>query len=828
MKSNHPHFTPPSAAVEQRITGILAKLTLEEKIDLLGGKVCAAQEGGTHGNERAGIPALRFADASVGIHWWTDRSTTYPATIALAATWDRDLAYRAGAALGRDARARGVHVVLGPGVNIYRSALCGRNFEYLGEDPCLASAGGCAFIRGLQDQGVAATVKHLAVNFQEYDRHHTSSDVDERTLREVYLPAFQAAVEDAGSATVMASYNLINGVHASEHDWLIRQLLKGEWGFDGLLMSDWISTYSAVNSANAGLDLEMPTALWLTREHLLPAVSNGLVDVPVIDDKIRRLLRLMICFGWMDHPQQDDSIPLEDPATAAVSLEIARRGCVLLKNEGGHLPLEPGKAGKILLVGPHAALTPVGGGGSALNNSWRRISILDGMRHIYGEENVAHVTGIQPDDSAAAFKSSRFLTPEGEPGLKAEYFNGLSWLGEPVLTRIEPRLEQRWGTGPIADDIDAGAFTVRWTGIVRPERTGPHVFYQWFDGFFRVSVDGQALFDIMDGANINPAKVILHLEAGRDYPIEVLYRRMRQGNGAAVGWAFHSGEVFRAEALRLAREAGHVIFCGGFSEITEGESFDRPFAMPEDHESLLLDLVDLRKDVTVVLTAGGNVDMRRWIERVPAILHAWYPGQEGGTAVAEILAGLVNPSGRLPATFERAPEDRSSFGCYHDADGDKRVLLSDGVFTGYRHHDRTGVAPLFPFGFGLSYTTFAYENLVLPEQVTDGQPLTVRFDVVNTGGRAGIETAQLYLGDVAASVPRPLKELKGFATVSLEPGERRTLEIVLTNRDLQFFCPSRRTWVAEPGEFTVQIGASAADIRLTGRLQYGELERGTK
>lgn len=820
MQSTHPQFTPPGPAVEHRIEALLHQLTLEEKIDLLGGQRDPKQGGDTYGVPRLGIPPLKLADASVGVHWWTDRSTSYPATLALAAAWDRDLAWRTGAAVGRDARARGIHILLGPGVNLYRSPLCGRNFEYLGEDPCLAAQTVTAYIRGLQSQAVSATVKHYAVNFQEYDRHRVSSDVDERTLREVYLPAFRAAVEDAGTGALMTAYNLVNGVHCSEHDQLLRDILKGEWGFQGLAMSDWVSTYSAVGAANAGLDLEMPTAKWLNREQLLPAVRDGRVAEATIDDKVRRLLRLMICFGWIEHPQQDPAIPLEDPDTAAVALEVARRGCVLLKNDGALLPLDPTTPRTLAVIGPHAARTPIGGGGSAYNKPWCTVSILDGLRQQFGAARVEHCAGVLPDNSAAAFAGARYETPDGAPGLLAEYFNNLNWSGAPVLARTEPRLEQRWGTGAIADGVDRAAFSVRWTGVVRPERSGTHIFYQWAAAPFRVQVAGQVLFDLLDGANLKPPRAVLTLEAGRVYPIEVRYRRTGDFNGLAVGWEYRDALAERSAAVALARRSEAVIFCGGHSDITEGEGFDRDFALPAEQEDLLLALADANPNLVAILTAGGHVDMRRWLHRVRALLHAWYPGQEGGTAIAEILAGAVNPSGRLPATFERAPEDRSSHACYHDPDDDRRVDLSDGVFTGHRHHERTGVAALFPLGFGLSYTTFVYENLQVPPALRRGETLSVRFDLVNTGTRAGTVVPQLYVGDVEASVPRPVKELKGYAAVALQPGERKTVTLTLGERDLQFFCLHRRRWVAEPGEFIVHVADSAADVRLSGRFVY--------
>ncbi len=514
------------------------------------------------------------------------------------------------------------------------------------------------------------------------------------------------------------------------------------------------------------------------------------------------------------------AIPLDDPATAAVALEVARRGCVLLKNDRGILPLDPGTSRKLAVIGPFAEQTPIGGGGSSYNKPWRSVSLLDGLRQIFGGGQIEHSTGMPQDNSTAAFAGSQFLTPAGAPGVQAEYFNNLFCRGTPVLTRVEPRLEQRWGSGEIAPGVDTAGFSVRWTGRIRPERTGRHVFYQWFGGPFRVQVGEQVVFDVMDGADIRPPRAVLELEAGREYPVEVLYRRSGGFNGACVGWAFWDQQADFRTALEVARASDTVIFCGGFSSQTEGEAYDRSFAMQAEQEELLLALAEVNPRIVVVLTGGGNVDMRRWLDRVPGLLMAWYPGQEGGTALAEILAGVVNPSGRLPVTFERRWEDRSSFACYHDADGDRRVLLADGVFTGYRHHDRTGVPPQFPFGFGLSYTAFAYRRLECPATMPAGGALTVRVELANTGARDGIEVVQLYLRDCEASVPRPYKELKGFVPVALPAGESRSVELTLREQDLQFFCPRRRVWVAEPGRFEVLIGASAADIRLTAAFQY--------
>lgn len=822
MSDMYSQLKQPTDSLAARVEAILAKLGLEEKIELLGGQPEPKQDGDTFGNARAGIPRLKFADASVGVHWWTKNATAYPSTIGLAAAFDRDLAYRMGAALGRDCRARGVHVLLGPGVNLYRSPICGRNFEYMGEDPLLAAQTVVAYIRGLQDQGVSATVKHYAVNFQEYDRHRVSSDVDERTLREAYLPAFEAAVKEAGTGALMTAYNPVNGVHSSEHAWLISEVLKGEWGFGGLVMSDWLSTYSAVNAANAGLDLEMPTGKWFNKEQLVPAVRNGLVDESVIDDKIRRLLRLMVCFGWLDRPQQDETIPLDDPQTAAVSLEVARRSCVLLKNENALLPLDPRQVRTLAVIGPNAETTPTCGGGSAWSKPWRTVGILEGLCQQFGAERVVHHSGVPAIDSEALFADSRFFTPDGEPGLTAEYFDNPGWKGTPVAVRTEERLAQRWNSGAIVEGVDAGSFSARWRGVIRAEQSGTHIFCQWTAAPFRVTVADTVLFDLIDGANCKEPRFQLELEEGRDYPIEVLYQGRAGFNGICVGYARRNLRDDFAEAIEIASTADAVIFCGGFSGYNEGEGFDRAFALPKEQEALILALAEANPNLVAVLNAGGHIDMRNWLGSVRAILHTWYPGDSGGVAVAEILSGAVNPSGRMPMTCERDAEDRSSSGCYNDEDGDKRVLLADGVFFGYRHHDKTGVAPLFPFGYGLSYTTFAYENLRCPETADSDGALRLSLEIVNTGSVAGTEVVQLYLHDEEASVPRPMKELKDFAAVALAPGERRTVEFTLGARALQYFCPRRRAWVAEAGRFEVLVGASAADIRLSAGFSLDE------
>lgn len=819
MHSKYQRFTQPSEAVDKRANEMIAKLSLEEKIELLGGATDKDEsDGNTKKNDNGGIPGLRMADGPVGVHWWCDTSTAYPALICATATWDRELVYRMGWGLGRDARARGVHILLAPGVNIYRSPLCGRNFEYCGEDPYLAAQTAIAYIKGVQDMGVSATVKHYAVNYQEFDRHNVSSDVDERTLHEVYLPAFKAAVVEAGTGCVMTAYNLVNGVHCSEHDYLNNTILKGEWGFDGLVMSDWVSTYSAAGAANGGLDLEMPTAKWMNNEKLLPAVKSGEVGEEMIDDKIRRLLRLAICFGWLDNEQKDESIPMDDPETSRVALDIARSGMVLLKNDNRFLPFDKTALKKLAVLGPTADPAVVCGGGSAYTPPNHQTSILEGIRNLAGEGvEVVHAVGPRPNRGFHACETCAWQSASGQPGLDAEYYNTHDMSVEPAVTQVDARTHFRWGAGKPLEGIDPAAFAIRWSGSLTPREDGEHVFYaHGGDGEYRAWLGDELIIDTWDKETNGQITTTRALEAGVAYPVRIEYRKIRH-------WSqFHFGYESLAnitreqnEALQTAEGADAVIACVGFDKHTEGEGHDRSFGLPAGQDEFIRQLAGKNENLAVVLLSGGNVDMTPWIDKAKALLQAWYPGQEGGTAIAEILFGEVNPSGKLPATFEAKLEDRSSFDNYRDDDGDKRVTITDGVFTGYRHHDTTGIAPRFPFGFGLSYTTFAYENLQLSAgSISEDDTLTVSFDVVNTGDRPGAEIAQLYVGDRESTLPRPAKELKGFAKVELQPGQRKSVQIAIDRSALVYYAPQKHDWVWEPGEFDVLVGASAGDIRL--------------
>ena len=804
---------PSTKDVEKRVDAILGKMTLEEKLEIIGG----INDLNTRPIPRLGIPSLRMSDASMGVHDY-GLTTAYPAGVALAASWDVDLAERFGTAMGKDARARGVHFILGPGMNIYRAPMNGRNFEYFGEDPFLASRMAVSVIRGMQGQRVIATAKHFAGNNSEFARMTLSSDIDERTLREIYLPAFEASVKEAHVGAVMDAYNLVNGVYMTQNNHLNNEILKKEWGFDGILMSDWGATHDGVAAAIGGLDLEMPSPTFMNRDALLPALNQGAMPAAVLDDKVRRILRKAIEFGFLDQPQTDIGIPSYSQEGREVALEMARGSMVLLKNTGNLLPLDENKLKTIAVIGPDAYPAVISGGGSAESKPFNAVSYLEGIsNHLGTKAKVLYAVDVPPLDEV--FESSEFVTaPNGESGLKGEYFSNEELKGAPALVRTDKHIHFDWGEGSFAAGEPVDHFSIRWTGYFVPRETADYKFYTSSDDGVRLYIADEIAIDDWQPHSQTMDTAARHLEAGQAYKIRLEY--FDSVSTAIVGFGVTRAEAFIGRETRaLAAKADAVIICVGFDPKTEGEGFDRTFQLPGGQDELIRQISAVNKNVIVVLTAGGNVDMTRWIENVPAVLHAWYPGQEGGTALAQILFGDYSPSGKLPASFERRWEDNPTFHSYYPESGSKRVQYSEGIFVGYRYFDRSETKPLFAFGYGLSYTTFAYSKLaVTPQTGNLNAPVSVSFDVKNTGHREAAEVAELYVGDSHASVPRPIKELKAFTKINLKPGESRRVTLTLERRAFSFYDVQRKDWSAEPGDFTILVGGAADNIQLRGKF----------
>jgi beta-glucosidase len=812
------HAAPPAPAdVEARVESILSKMTLDEKVDYIGG----FENFYVRAVKRLGLPALRMADGPLGVRNYGP-STSYAGGIALAASWDADLARRVGAMIGRDARARGVHIMLGPAVNIYRAPMCGRNFEYLGEDPFLAARLAVAYVEGMQAQGVSATIKHFIANNSEVDRHHTSSDVDERTMREIYLPAFEAAVKEAHVGAIMSAYNLVNGVHMTQHDFLNNHVAKGEWGFDGVIMSDWDATYDGVAAARAGLDIEMPSAKFMNRATLLPAVQSGELPAPIIDDKVRRILRVAARFGWLDHDQTDHDWPLYAQAGRALALETAQDSMVLLKNQGHLLPLDAAKVKTVAVIGPDAYPAIPAGGGSAQVSPFAPVSFLQGLAdHLAGSATVSYSRGVPT--LPEIFNTTEFVTrPEGgQRGLAAAYFHGPHLAGAPAVTRVDEHIHFTWDRPPTWPAGNSKEFSARWTGYFIPPTSGDYLFAAYTYGLdeYRLYVDDHLL--IQRSREAQPINVkALRLVAGKPHAVRLEYdhgdHHARLGLGVRK-----ADDLVAPDARALAARADVAVVLAGFDPITESEGYDRTFALPLGQPELIAAVRAANKNTIVAITSGGGVDMNPFIDHVPAIVQTWYPGQEGGTALAQLLFGAVNPSGKLPASFERHVEDNATRDSYYP-DAHKRIAYKEGVFLGYRHFDRASVKPLFPFGHGLSYTQFKYGGLaVSPDTMPGGDDarVTVSFDVTNAGARAGAEIAQIYVGDRHAPVPRPVKELKGFAKVKLAPGETKRVAVQLDRRALSYFDDKAKRWTAAPGEFDVLVGSSSQQIELHGKLR---------
>lgn len=803
----------PDRDVEARVNSLLSQLTLEEKVDLLAG----VDGFFVRDVPRLKLPRFKMADGPIGVRNFGP-ATAMAAGIGLAATWNPSLAERVGTEIGRDARAKGVHFMLGPGVNIYRAPMNGRNFEYFGEDPFLAARISVGYIKGIQSQGVSATVKHYLGNNSEFDRHNTDSIIDERALREIYLPVFEAAVKEAHVGALMSAYNLTNGTHMSQHKYLLTDVLKKEWGFDGVVMSDWGGTYDGVGAANGGQDLEMPGPAHMNRKNLLPAIEKGEVSKETIDDKVRRILRTAIRFGWLDREQTDYSIPRYNQAGKQVALSAARESLVLLKNEGSILPLAKTKTKSILVVGPDAYPAVPVGGGSARVEPFSAVGFLEGLSNYLGTDaQVYYARGIQTVAELSEATAFSTAATGGEQGFNAEYFSNPELKGEPTVAKVERRMN--FGTGSRLV-IPPDTASSRWTGYYTPQSAGPHDLFVHTSGensgAFRLLVDDKLVIDNWSDYKSLVNYVTLNLDA-TPHKV-VLERKGRTGPfGARTRLGImRQGQFVSDEAKKLAAKADVVVVAAGYDQETESEGADRTFELPPGQDELIKEMVAANKNTVVVVTAGGGVDMNSWVDRVPALIQAWYPGQQGGTALAEVLFGDVNPSGRLPVSFERKWEDNPVHDSYYTDKDTRKINYKEGIFVGYRGYERAKTKPLFAFGSGLSYTTFKYGNLTV-KPATEGR-FEVSFEVRNTGTREGADVPQVYVSADASKVERPMKELKAFSKVTLKPGESKRVTVFLDGRSLSYYDVSAKGWRADAGTYNVLVGRASDQIELNGKL----------
>ena len=720
-----PAYLDASKPVEQRIEDALSRMTLEEKVAMLH----AQSKFSSPGVPRLGIPEFWTTDGPHGVRpevlwdewdqagWSNDSIVAYPALTALSATWNKKMSWNYGKALGEEARYRKKDILLGPGVNIYRTPLNGRNFEYMGEDPYLTSKMVVPYIKGVQSNGVATSVKHFALNNQEEFRHTSNVIVDDRTLYEIYLPPFKAAVQKGDFWTIMGAYDKYKNQYASQNEYLLNKILKGEWGYKGVVVSDWGAVNNTEQAIHNGLDMEFGSwtnglsagtrnaydNYYLAKPYL-DLIKSGKVGTTELDDKVRRILRL----GY--NTTMNPNKPLGNIASEdhmAVAKEIGEEGIVLLQNNNNVLPINTDKVRKIAVIGENAIkMMTVGGGSSSLKVKYETLP-LEGIK-------------------------SRF-------GKKADV-----------------------------------QFARGYVGDVGGEYNG-----------------------VKSGQNLKD-----------DRPTSELLN----------------------EAVALAKKSDVIIFVGGLnkSDYQDSEGHDRKgLGLPYNQDQLISALAKANKNLAVVLVSGNAVAMP-WVKEVPAIVQGWYLGSEAGNALAAVLAGDANPSGKLPFTFPVKLEDNAAHqmgeypgnkeelaaGKGKDQKNPINITYNEGIFVGYRWHDTKNIKPLFSFGHGLSYTTFEYGKVRADKtQMAQDGKITFTVSIKNTGKREGAEVAQLYISDLKSSVPRPVKELKGFGKINLKPGEQKEVSFTIDKSALSFFDAATHQWIAEPGEFEALVGASSSDIK---------------
>ena len=711
-----PAYLDESKSIEARMADLLPRLTLEEKISM----VHAESTFDVAGVPRLGIPKLWMDDGPMGVreevgegfrnlNRQDDFATAMPATIGLAATFNNELAHAYGRVIGEEAKQRNKNVMLGPSLNIQRTPLCGRNFEYLGEDPFLTARIAVNYIQGEQVPGVASCAKHFAANNQEVERGSINVEMDERTLREIYLPAFRACVQEANVLTIMGAYNKFRGEHCCENNYLLNEVLKNEWGFKGLVMSDWSGVHSTELAAMNGMDMEMGTRPPYANNYLakpfLDGLNSGKFPMSVLDDKVRRHLYVMFQLKLIHDPAAAEITPensgvLSTKAHQEVARKVAEESMVLLKNKN-LLPLDAKALKTVAIIGANAVGKFASGGGAANIKAPYEITALEGISNRLGSDvKIIYATGYNP--------------PAG---------------------------------------------------------------------------------------------------------------RGRRDRGDTLAGASTINSNLTSEAVAAARSADAVIYVGGLNHNggydTEG-SDRRDLKMPGGQDELLDKVIAANPKTVVVLMGGGALEMGPWLGQVRALLYDWYPGMEGGNALARVLFGDVNPSGKLPCTFPKrlADSPAHALNAYPGTNG--TVTYTEGLLVGYRWFDTKNIEPLFPFGYGLSYTTFKYSGLKIVRGKNPNRDIQVEFELANTGKREGAEAAQVYVEPVKSSVTRPTKELKSFAKVTLKPGEKKTVSVTLDKSAFAFYDPNQKAWVSEKGEYKIVVGSSSRDLRLNRNFRLDE------
>ena len=845
----------------ERVEQLLAELTLIEKAALTAG----ADMWSTVGAERLGIPSITVTDGPNGARGTAlfglggETAVCIPCGAALGATWDPALVERVGVMLGEEALTKACRALLAPTVNIHRSPTGGRNFECYSEDPLLSGKTAAAFVRGVQSQGVVTTVKHFAGNDAEFERNTVSSVIDARALREIYLVPFELAVTEGGALGVMTGYNRLNGVYCSMDEGLLAGILRGEWGFEGFVVTDWFGALSTEQSPRAGVDLEMPGPGRAYGPALAQAVRDGVVAEAEVDTLVRRYLGVLEHLGVLDAPPPGPSASLDRPEHRDLARDASVASMVLLRNEGV-LPLDTSTVRQVAVIGPNAERAQLMGGGSAALAPHYVISPLEALRARLGDDvTVTYARGCSIDKSTPAIAAPRLTTPDGHPGLLLEKFDGEECAGEPVSTRVSPD-GRIIDVGDMAFGGDAPAISMRVRGVYTPDETGPHDFtFVQILGGARVSIGGEVVFDgIADpppggteffGMGSRERAVTIELTAGVPVAIEAEFRAPAGFGilrGVKIGCRLPEPTDLMDRAVATAAAADVAIVVVGTNDDWESEGHDRDtMDLPGAQDELVRRVCAANPNTVVVVNTGSPVTMA-WADEAPAILQSWFGGQEMANALAAILTGDVDPGGRLPTTLPLRIEHNPAYGNFPGENSE--IRYGESLLVGYRWYDSRRLPVRFPFGHGLSYTSFELGAPIAPSTFTPGGTLTVEVPVTNTGDRAGTEVVQVYVEPVSPQAMRPTKELRAFAKVALDPGESTTVRLELGDRAFAYWDPAdpywastaeqRATgvvpvggdgalhrdtagWYVDPGEYRIHVGRSAVDLPHVCSVQIG-------
>lgn len=795
---------------------LLAELTLEEKASLTAGRDIWHLPG----IERLGIQPLKMSDGPSGVRgerFNTRRSLAFPCGMAAGANWDVDLLGDYGGALAAEAKSKGVHLLLGPTICIPRTPLAGRTFESLAEDPHLTARLTAAYVRGVQARGVGACVKHFACNDQENDRMTISAEVDERTLREVHLPAFEAAVNESDVWAVMSAYNRINGTFCGEHPELLTRILKDEWDFDGIVVSDWFGTHSTVDATVAGLDIEMPGKGFFLGPKLATAVRSGKVTEDVLDEHAARILRLIERTDAFGPDEANDEAEEDDADRRRLARRLAVGGSVLLRNEGV-LPLDASTLKRVAVIGPHGDRLETGGGGSSSVTPLVDRSPVEELRDRLVAAEVTYDAGCRLD-AGNSLMNPRLV--EGG-GLAMTYYSSPEPDAEIVgrETAYEPRYA---AFGDPVPGAPVETMRLRAEGAFTPDHSGVWSLGLANTGDSQFLLDGEVIIDNVDqpkgtafyGLGNDARFVEVALESGRRYEISV---EMTGTGSPAAGFELYATAPASAglidAAVAAAQDADVAIVVVGANPQLESEGHDRrDLRLMGEQDELIAAVAAANANTVVVVNAGSPIEMP-WVDDVAAVLEVWYPGEEGAAALADMVLGVAEPSGRLPITFPRKLADgaTSTPESYPGVDG--KVLYSEGLLIGHRHFDANDIEPLFAFGHGLSYTTFTYGDVDMSGAAPGS--LSLRVPVTNTGERDGTDVVQVYVGYVDRDEARPVRQLAGFAKVAVAAGKTAVVDVAVDPR--AFARWDAGDWVVDAGAYEISVGASSRDIRSTVTL----------